>query len=131
MTNVDNKGKRAGKRRQSQLRVDPFFTLAVARGGSYLVSTINAQGRARQLRETVDDFVCEFDAEDLDFFLEELEGWLASRGHAEGVATVAYYRTHGAPPPVPEPPVKPMRARTRTTRNPEVVSEETSFAAVA
>jgi hypothetical protein len=99
------------KTSNSKLRGETFFNLAVARGGSYLVSTVSAEGRAKQLQESVSEFIKQFGANELQYFLEEMENWLAARGYDACVAAVAYFREHGAPPPAPVSTPKAGRAK--------------------
>jgi hypothetical protein len=99
------------KTSNSKLRGETFFNLAVARGGSYLVSTVSAEGRAKQLQESVSEFIEQFGANELQYFLEEMEIWLAVRGYDACVAAVAYFREHGAPPPAPVATPKAGRAK--------------------
>jgi hypothetical protein len=105
--------KKNSKTSISKLRGETFFNLAVARGGSYLVSTVGAEGRCRQLQDSVNEFVKQFGGAELHYFLEELENWLAARGYDVCVADVAYFRQHGAPPPVPVAAPKSTRVKTK------------------
>lgn len=108
---MTNKSK--SKASVSKLRGDPFFTVAVSRGGSYLVSTLTAESRSKQLLETVKDFIGQFGPTELPYFLDEVESWLASRGHQVCAAAVAHFREHGTPPPAPASAPRGGRAKAR------------------
>jgi hypothetical protein len=114
MTKIEKKSKGHTERPPANPLNCPTYALALARGGSYLLSTVTPEGRAKQLMETVQDFVNQFGNRDLPCFLGDLENWLAVRNNSDGVAAVSYYKEHGTPPPVPVAVTKDSRSRGRS-----------------
>jgi hypothetical protein len=84
------------------------YSLEIARGGSYLASTITAQSRDATLTETVQNFVYLHGKAHLPAFLSAVEDWLLHRNYEKLAEVVAYYREHGKTPEVLEP-SKPIR----------------------
>jgi hypothetical protein len=115
MTGVTKKSKGYLKEASETIYRSATYGMVLARGGSYMVSSLTLESRIKQLAETVGDFRGEFGPTALPRFLKELENWLLARGERAGAQVVAYYREHGTMPPLPVPVDKAAKRRVRVT----------------
>ncbi|WP_293043009.1 hypothetical protein [Paraburkholderia sp.] len=78
------------RRSMSPAGCDDQYGLELARGSSYIASTLTLQSRATAIAEVIDGFVAQYGDVDLAIFLEVLADRLDRRGAHEAAEAVTH-----------------------------------------
>lgn len=83
-------GAKRGRRAVSPAWCENAYGLALARGSSYIASTLTPCSRGRAIAEVVEDFVNQHGEDDLPVFLERLAERLKQRDAAPAAEAVGH-----------------------------------------